>query len=105
VDDYLCLTLVAKPGETEPAFKARLSELWTRLCRARPETFEKVYAETVAFEPHGDRLTRKYLVESAAADSVAAAAKDSGLDHIPIDPDDLFSKYEAAPPDWFWIEH
>ena len=105
MDEYYCLTLVSTPGEPEAGFRSRLSEFWTGLCRGRSDTFEKVYAETVAFEPHGGRLGRKYLVEAAATGSVAAAAQAAGLDHLPVDPDDVYSKYEAAPPEWFWIEH
>ena len=29
----------------------------------------------------------------------------AGLDHEPIDRDDLYSKYEASPPEWMQIEH
>lgn len=105
MDEYLCLTLLANAGESESAFKARLSEFWTGLCRRAPGTFEKVYAETVAFEPHGGRPGRKYLVEVVAADEIAAALRTAEMDHLPVDPDDLYSKYEAAPPEWFWIEH
>jgi hypothetical protein len=105
VDEYLCLTLVANVGETEAAFKTRLSEFWTGLCRGNPDLFEKVYAETVAFEPHAGRPSRKYLVEAAAAAPLAPALKAAGMAHLPVDPDDVYSKYEAAPPEWFWIEH
>ena len=42
MDEYLCLTLVANPGETEPAFKTRLSEFWTGLCRGNPDLFAQV---------------------------------------------------------------
>jgi hypothetical protein len=105
VDEYLCLTLVAIPGETESAFKTRLSEFWSGLCRGMPDTFEKVYAESVAFEPHDGRLGRKYLVETKAIDALEPALKAAGMAHLPVDPDDVYSKYEAAPPEWFWIEH
>ena len=105
MDEYLCLTLVANLGESEAAFKTRLSEFWTGLCRGNPAAFEKVYAETVAFEPHAGQLSRKYLVEAAVADELATALRAAGLDHLPVDPDDVYSKYEAAPPEWFWIEH
>jgi len=29
----------------------------------------------------------------------------ASVDFVPVDEDDVYSKYEAAPPDWFWIEH
>jgi hypothetical protein len=105
VDEYLCLTLVANPGEPEAAFNTRLSEFWTGLCRGNPGLFGQVYAETVAFEPHDGKPSRKYLVEATAAAPLAPALQAAGMAHLPIDPDDLYSKYEAAPPEWFWIEH
>lgn len=103
--DYLCLTVLSRPGESEPDFKSRLSAFWTRMLRERPADFEKVYAETVAFEPQTDRLGRRYLIEADAAGVLEPELAAAGLDHAPIDPDDVYSKYEAAPPEWFWIEH
>jgi hypothetical protein len=105
VDEYLCLTLLSRPGEAEADFKARLSAFWTRMLRERPADFEKVYAEAVAFDRQTDRLGRRYLVEAGAAGVLAPELAAAGLDHAPLDPDDVYSKYEAAPPDWFWIEH
>lgn len=105
VDEYLCLTLLSRPGESQADFTARLTAFWTRMLREQPTEFERVYAETVAFEPHTDRLGRKYLVEAGAAAALEADLRAAGLDCGPIDPDDLYSKYEAAPPEWFWIEH
>jgi hypothetical protein len=29
----------------------------------------------------------------------------AGIEYDPIDPDDLYSKYEATPPQWFQIPH
>jgi len=29
----------------------------------------------------------------------------AGVDHEPIDRDDHYSKFEATPPHWMWIEH
>lgn len=105
MDDYLCVTLLSRPGESEADFKARLSALWSQMLREKPTEFEKVYAETVAFERQGDRLGRKYLIEAGVADALESDLQSAGMDHQPIDPDDLYSKYEAAPPEWFWIEH
>ncbi len=105
MDEYLCVTVISAPGEGEAAFKARLSRFWTHMLRSRPDDFEKVYAETVAFEPAGDAVSRKYLVEAAVVPVLEAEFRSAGVAHEPIDPDDLYTKYEAAPPDWFWIEH
>ncbi len=103
--EYLCVTILAKPGEAESAFKTRISEFWSAMVRGNPDLFERVYAETTQFEPHDGRLSRKYLVEADAAVAVTASMTAAGLAFLTVDPDDLYTKYEAAPPDWFWIEH
>jgi len=106
VTEYLCLTVRSRPSESEAEFKARLSTFWTGLLRTRPADFEKVYAEAVAFEEEeAERLGRKYLVEADIAETLSSELTRGELDFQPIDRDDLYSKYEAAPPDWFWIEH
>ena len=105
MDEYLCVTLSAQASECEVDFKARLSAFWTHMLRNHEAVFEKVYAETSAFEKKGERLTRKYLVEAEAADSLGEQLRAKAMDFEPIDADDCYSKFEAAPPDWFWIEH
>ena len=102
--EYLCLTLLAEPGETEAAFKGRLAEFWTHMIRHRPDDYERVYAEAVAFETEGDRLARQYMVEPVvlpvllAELAIHAVAAD-------VDADDLYSKAEASSSDWFQIDH
>ncbi len=103
--DYLCVTVVSQPGEGQGDFSARLSRFWTHMLRNYPDDFEKVYAETVQFEQDDDRLTRQYLVEATVVDLLEREMKAAGLEHEPIDRDDTFSKYEATPPEWMWIEH
>jgi hypothetical protein len=105
VDEYLCITLESKPGESEAGFKARLSAFWTHMLRNHELAFKKVYAETSAFESKDDCLTRKYLVESDGAMAVEEQLRAKGMDFEPLDADDTYSRYEAAPPEWFWIEH
>ena len=105
MDEYLCLTVLSRPSEPDAEFKARLSAFWTTMLRTRPDDFEKVYAEAVAFERHADRASRRYLIEAGVAGVLEAELPAAGLDHAPLDADDLYSKYEAAPPEWFWIEH
>lgn len=105
MDEYLCLTVVSRPSEPEAEFKSRLSAFWTTMLRAKPDDFEKVYAEAVAFERQADRLARRYLIEAGVAGVLESELPAAGLDHAPIDADDVYSKYEAAPPEWFWIEH
>ena len=105
MDEYLCLTVRSRSGESQPAFQARLAEFWTRMLRTRPEDYEKVYAETTKFETGNGTITRQYLIESPIAAVLVGELKNSQIDHDPVDEDDVYSKYEAAPPDWFWIEH
>lgn len=105
MDDYLSLTLLSHPGEAEAAFKARLAAFWSKLLREKPDEFERVYAEQVASDRHGDRVGRKYLIVAGVEAVLVPELAAAGLDHQPVDPDDVYSKYEAAPPDWFWIEH
>jgi hypothetical protein len=105
VDDYLCITVRSQAGESQEAFKTRLSALWSKMLREDEDRFEKVYAETVEFEQKNSTWTRQYLVERSAVDEVERRLLEAGVDYEPIDPDDVFSKYEAAPPEWMQIEH
>jgi hypothetical protein len=105
MDDYLCVTVLSNPGEGEADFAARLSRFWTHMLRDHADEFKKVYAETTAFEPHGDRVGRQYLVEVGVADLLGREFAAAEVGHQPIDQDEVYSKYEATPPDWMWIEH
>jgi hypothetical protein len=99
------LTVKSRPGEAEAEFKSRLSTFWTGQLRTHADEFEKVYAETVEFEKDGDALTRQYLIEASVADLLEKELRAGEVDFLPLDRDELYSKYEAAPPDWMWIEH
>ena len=103
--DYLCLTVVAQPGEPEAAFKARLTAFWTHLIRTAPDTYDAVYAEAKAFDTTGGKVSRAYMVEAGAAGAVVAALTATGLAALPLDPDDTYSKYEASGSEWFQIAH
>src|SRR5947209_7000487 len=105
MDEYLCITVVSHPGESQADFAARLSRFWTHMLRTHPAEFEKVYAETTAFEPRGDSMSRQYLVKEGVADVLEREFAAAGLGHDPLDRDDVYTKYEATPPDWMWIEH
>jgi hypothetical protein len=105
MDDYLCITVTSKPGESQADFGARLSQFWTHMLRNHPDEFEKVYAETTTFEPHGQNLSRQYLVEEVVADLLEREFTAAGIGHEAFDRDDMYSKFEATPPDWMWIEH
>lgn len=104
-DEYLCLTVQSRPGELESDFKSRLSQFWTGMLRNFPDQFEKVYAETVDFESDNTQLSRQYLFEATVADLLEVEMRKASVDHEPIDRDEVYSKYEATPPEWMWIEH
>lgn len=103
--EYLCLTLLAHPAESEAAFKSRLTAFWTLMLRNRPDDYEKVYAEAVRFGSEDGRVSRQYLVEADGVETLARELSANGIQHAPIDLDEVYSKYEAATPDWFQIEH
>ena len=105
MDEYLCLTLASEAGEPEATFKARLVRFWTHMLRTKPDDYAKVYAEATEFESEGDAVTRKYLVEAGVAGVLAAELAAAAVAFRPLDATDLYTKYEATPPDWFWIEH
>jgi hypothetical protein len=105
LEEYLCVTVLSQPGEDLVDFKSRLSSFWTHMLRNHQGEFEQVYAETVEFEKEGDRLARKYLIEAPIAAMLEEQMKSHNIDHEPLDPDDLYSKYEAVSPEWMWIEH
>jgi hypothetical protein len=105
VTDYLCLTLLANPGETEAAFTARLTAFWTHLLRNKPDDYARVYAEATHFAALEGRVSRQYLVEAEAVDGLTTELSARGIAIAPIDRDDIYTKYEAAAPDWFQLEH
>jgi hypothetical protein len=105
VDEYLCLTLLSDTGEEQSAFALRLSRFWTHLLRTRPDDFEKVYAERTVFEDDAGRWTRQYLVEERVVALLERELSGAGILFAPIDREDMFSKYEATPPEWMQIEH
>jgi hypothetical protein len=103
--EYLCLTLVANAGESEAAFKSRLTSFWTHLLRTQPDTYEAVFAEAKEFETSNGRVSRAYMVEAGTAEAVVSALAASGIAALPLDPDDTYSKYEASGSEWFQIPH
>ncbi len=104
-DEFLCLTIHGRSGESETGFKGRLVEFWTHLLRTQPDLYERVYAEATAFESSNDRVTRQYMVEPDAVSALLAMLSDQVLDFEPVDPDDTYSKNEVSGRDWFQIPH
>jgi hypothetical protein len=105
VDEFVCLTVRSAPGEGDADFSARLSRFWTQMLRTRPDDFEKVYAETTRFEAAGDRRTRRYAVEGSVVGVLEGELARAGIEHEPVDHDDVYSKYETVAPEWMQIEH
>jgi len=105
VDEYVILTVTGRPGEADAALKARLTAFWTHVLRTRPDDYEGVYAEATRFGRAADAPSRQYFVSPDALDAILAELGAVGLDHEPPDRDDLYSKYEAASPDGFQLDH
>jgi hypothetical protein len=105
VDEYLCVTVKSHTGEGTDEFNKRLIGFWSHMIRDRPDEYADVYAETTRYEPVGNRLTRKYLVAVNVGDVIEAELAAAGIDFDPIDANDVYSKYEATPPEWFQIPH
>jgi hypothetical protein len=105
VDEYVCVTVRSRPGEGTADFAARLSHFWTHMLRNHKGDFERVYAETTCFAEDAGRWTRQYLVADEVVSLLERELQAAGLDHAPTDRDEVFTKYEAVPPEWMQIEH
>ena len=105
MDEFVCITVRSAPGESEADFSARLSRFWTHMLRTRLADFEKVYAETTRFESFGGCRTRRYAVEEEVVEVLEGELARAGLQHEPVDRDDVYSKYETVAPEWMQIEH
>ena len=105
MDEYLCATVKGNPGEAEAAFKGRLTAFWTHMLRARPDDYEKVYAEATKFEADAGVVTRQYMVQTDGVAGLLAELTAAGLAYDPPEEDETYSKYEATSPDWFQLEH
>lgn len=105
MDDYCCLTVLSRSGESRDDFNKRLINFWTQMLRTREADYERVYAEATSFKNVKDRISREYLLEEGAVDVLETELKAAGIEFEPVDRDELFSKYEATPPDWFQLEH
>lgn len=105
MEEFVCVTVRSAAGESEADFSARLSRFWTHMLRTRPDDFEKVYAETTKFELSAGRQTRRYAVEDSVVELLQREFARAGLEHEPVDRDDVYSKYETVAPEWMQIEH
>jgi len=105
VEEYAQLTVFSCEAETQAEFNKRLIDFWTRLLRVSPEEYKRVYAETARFEARAQRFARRYLVGCDICEMIERELVTSQINFEPIDPNDLYSKYEAAAPEWFQIPH
>ena len=105
MEDYVCVTVRGTPGEAEGALKSRLTAFWTHMLRARPDDYEKVYAEATSFEASAGTATREYMVQANGVAALLTELTAAGLGYDPPDEDETYSKYEATSPDWFQLEH
>ena len=105
MDEFLCLTVLAEPGETEAAFKARLVEFWTHMLRTRPDEYDLVYAEAKTFEMTGGSVSRQYMIRPEVAEPLERELSGRKLRFEPIDRDDTYNKAEASSSEWFQIPH
>jgi len=105
MDEYACLTLLANPGESEAQFQSRLYAFWTHMLRQQPAEYEKVYAEATEFETEQERVARRYMIQPEVVSLLQQELTALGIEFIPIDNDDLYSKAEASTNEWFQLEH
>lgn len=105
MDEFVCIGLVSLPAEADADFAARLSRFWTQMLRQFPDSFAQVYAEATTTAHIGDCCTRAYLVEPGCVAWLLAELVRHGIGHLPINPDDTYTKYEAVAEEWMQIEH
>jgi hypothetical protein len=103
--EYVCITVLSQPAEAPSAFSGRLSRFWTHMLRNFKSDFEKVYAETTEFEDQAGCLARQYLAESIVIGLLEKEFTAAGFAYEPVDRDEVYSRYEAVPPEWMQIEH
>ena len=103
--EYICLTLLAEVGESEAAFKSRLTALWSRMLKTLPAEYELVYSEATDFEREGGSVARRYMIDPEVLPSLLPLLDNQRIVHLPVDPDDLYSKAEASSNEWFQLEH
>lgn len=105
MDEFLCVTILAHPGEAETDFKKRLIAFWSIMLRQYESSYEGVYAEATHFGQQDQRATRQYFVAVEVYPVVQQALEAHGFSIAAIDLEDTYSRYEATPPDWFQIDH
>ncbi len=105
VDELLCVTVVAEPGEAESAFRARLTQFWTHVLRNFPTEYESVFAESAGFGTEDGCVSRQYMVGTAGLATVLRELSSHKIQHLPVDEDEVYTRYEATGSEWFQIPH
>lgn len=105
MDEYLCVTMIGHPGESESAFRARLTAFWSHFLRTFPDDYEKVYAEATAFGTEAGCISRQYVVEAEAMALLTRELATGGIAFAPVDADEVYTRYEASGSEWFQIPH
>ena len=67
--------------------------------------YEAVYAEATKFDREGDAPARRYMVGTVGVGVLTAELTAAGVGFLPVDEDDVYTKYEATGSEWFQIEH
>ncbi len=105
MEDYALAIIRSKLNESVEDFNKRLIAFWSHVLRSRPTEYLGILAESSESELAGPAWTRKYLIAVDVVDVLQAELANAGFDHDPIDLDDLYSRFEASPPEWFQIPH
>ena len=103
--EYICLTLLANPAETEASFKSRLTALWSHMLKTFPDEYEQIYSEAVRFERENGVVARRYMIDPEVQDTLQPLLTQQSIASLPVDVDDLYSKAEASSNEWFQLEH
>lgn len=105
LEEYQGIVVAGHENESQLRFSSRLSQFWTVILRQHPEQFEGVYAESSEFGSEGNKPTRQYAVDPAVVAFLGEQLADAGIELLPVDPDETYTRYEAVAPDWWQIEH
>lgn len=105
LEEFQGIVLSGDTNEKEAHFSARLTNFWTKILRGYPEQFEAIYAESSEFGTRNGKPTRQYAVDPAVVLFLREQLEEAGIDLLPVDPDDTYTRYEAVAPEWWQIEH
>lgn len=105
MEEFVCISVFAKPQEAEGPFKQRLTHFWTQILREIPDEFEKVYAETIEFETEAGKLCRRYAIEPDVVALMVSKIEKAGFEVAPHGEEDIYTKHELPATEWWQIEH